>query len=310
MSYFQPTVIYRNPSDDRSNAILRYIGQRVLTQNKNFLCAIVGQTGMGKSWAGISMCEQYSKMYGIPFKVNIHVIHTLKQMLSLIKTKELEKNIQIGTPLLFEEPQTAANARDWQSESNKMLSALLSTFRNQRLVVFFSTPYLSMIDKQSRILFHGEFKALGFDIKTGESNLKPRFLEYNGDMDKFYHKMLIVLHKQEGKRHLIKDKAFNWIIPKASKELLDEYEAIKQKFSVNLIDKLWNQLEKSENKKEMADKPNSMVLFDQIKDLYMVYGDNYIKIRGEIGEINPSTYNKCIYLIKRSLISLPPMPLT
>src|SRR3989304_4584960 len=124
--YFQPRVIYHNPLSKREDSILKYIGNRVIKNNKNFLCAIVGQTGMGKSWFGVAACERYAKMYNIPFNVEIHTIHTLKQLLTLIRNKELEKNIQIGTPLLFEEPQTEANSRDWQSESNKMLSTLLS----------------------------------------------------------------------------------------------------------------------------------------------------------------------------------------
>ena len=46
----------------------------------------------------------------------------------------------------------------------------------KRLIVFFATPYLEMIDKQSRILFHGEFKVLGYDKNTKVANIKPRFL--------------------------------------------------------------------------------------------------------------------------------------
>src|SRR3990167_998882 len=48
MPYFQPLVIYRNPKDNREHSIIRYIGNRILKQNKNFLCALVGTGGMGK----------------------------------------------------------------------------------------------------------------------------------------------------------------------------------------------------------------------------------------------------------------------
>jgi len=42
MGYFQPIVIYRNPEEDRKDSVIRYIGNRVLRSNKNFLCAVVG----------------------------------------------------------------------------------------------------------------------------------------------------------------------------------------------------------------------------------------------------------------------------
>jgi hypothetical protein len=40
--YFQPKVIYINPEDKRENSIIRYIGNRVLRNNKNFLFGITG----------------------------------------------------------------------------------------------------------------------------------------------------------------------------------------------------------------------------------------------------------------------------
>jgi hypothetical protein len=49
-----------------------------------------------------------------------------------------------------------------------------------------------MIDKQSRMLFHGDFKVEGFDRSTKLTTLKPRFIEYVKEMDKFYRKRLIV----------------------------------------------------------------------------------------------------------------------
>ena len=38
MGYFQPRVIYREEGVDKKNSILRYIGNRVLRNNSNFLC--------------------------------------------------------------------------------------------------------------------------------------------------------------------------------------------------------------------------------------------------------------------------------
>lgn len=299
--YFQPKVIYRNPGEKREHSVMRYVGTRVLRSNKNFLCALTGQTGTGKSWLGISLCEIHAKRNNIPFDVNLHTIHTLRQLLQLIREKELNKNIQIGTPLLFEEPQDAANSRNWQSESNKMLSLLLSTFRNQRLVVFFSTPYMSMIDKQSRILFHGEFKVLGFDKNTGITSVKPRFLEYNGDYDKFYKKKLIIDYAIEGKLYRGHELVSKWAVPRASKELLDEYEAIKQKYSVDLIERLWQQAEKSAGTtKKVRDTSRGDDLF-KVLELYNKHGENFVLIQRELPHITPLSLDRMVRMAKKSL---------
>ena len=290
--YFTPEVHYKNVKTDRSNAILKYIGSRVLNNNKNFLCAITGQTGAGKSWAGLGMCEMYSKMYGINFDVEVHTIHTLRQLLSLIKNKELEKKIEIGTPLLFEEPQaTDGNARNWQSESNKMLSVLLSTFRNQRLVVFFTTPFLSMIDKQSRMLFHAEFKIAGFNKQTKTTKIMPRFIEYNGDMEKFYKKKLIVHFAREGKRTFGREKVSMWEIPMASEPLTKQYEAIKARFSVDLVNKLWDKLD---NKQEATQEKTKVEI---VQDAIAKHGLNRLTLCKEL-RMTPhtlETYLKAIY---------------
>ena len=74
MANFTPTVIYRNPDEERKNSIVRYIGNRVLRNNKNFLCALTGQVGAGKSWSGLSIAESYAKEFGILFDPSIHVI--------------------------------------------------------------------------------------------------------------------------------------------------------------------------------------------------------------------------------------------
>jgi hypothetical protein len=67
MGYFQPKVIYLNANEKRENSIVRYFGNRVMRNNKNFLCALTGSTGAGKSYAGLKICEIYSEMFKIHF---------------------------------------------------------------------------------------------------------------------------------------------------------------------------------------------------------------------------------------------------
>lgn len=297
MGHFQPKVIYSNPKTTRENSIIRYIANRVLRNNKNMLVALTGQVGSGKSWSGLSMCEMYSKLTGIPFDPSVHVISSLKELLKLITSKDVDKNVRVGTAILFDEPQVEANSRAWQSEVNQAFNALMSTFRNQRLVVFFALPYLEMIDKQSRILFMGEFRVEGFDRNTKITTIKPRFLEWNKSKEEFYRKRLIIEFAVEGKVKRNSIKLHNWHIPKPSDSVVEVYEAIKKKFSDDLNKKL---LERIELKEKVNEGKNKNEEFLKIKELYDKYGEDYLTIFEEMPHLNPTTIQKYVWFIKKS----------
>lgn len=295
--YFRPRVIYRVPDELRKNSVIRYIGNRVLRNNKNFLCAYVGSTGVGKSYAAIATAEDYAQEYGIPFDPSIHIISSLKELLLLITNKEVDKKIQFGSVLVFDEPQVEGNARDWQSDMNKALGQLISTFRNQRLVVLFATPYLEMIDKQSRILFHGEFKVLGFDRNTGITKIKPRFLEYNKAKNDFYRKRLLIQYAVKGKRKLEGTLLNTWEVEKASKEALAIYEGKKKKFTDDLNKKLLESIQMEERQKESVNKNEELL---KVKELYDKYGEDYLKMTEAMPHLNPFTLERYVQFIKRS----------
>jgi len=297
MGYFQPMVIYRNPDEKRENSILRYVGNRVLTNNRNFLCAVVGSTGSGKSYSCLKMAELYSKMYNIEFNPEHHVISSLKELLQLITAEGADKKVTAGSVVVFDEPQVEGNARNWQSEMNQALGQLISTFRNQRLIVFFATPYLEMIDKQSRILFHGEFKVLGFDKNTKITKIKPRFLEYNKNKGDFYRKRLIVQYKTKDKEVMSVRKLGIWHLGLASEKTINSYEGKKKAFTDHLNKKLLNQIELSERQAEGKNKSDELF---KVKNLYERYGENYIKILEEMPHLSPFTVEKYVLFVKKS----------
>lgn len=290
-------VVYRNPDEPRKNSILRYVGNRILNSNKNFLCAVVGGTGTGKSYQCLAIAEEYSKMYNIPFDPSIHVISSLKELLMLIVDKEVEKNIRFGSVIVFDEPQVEGNARNWQSDMNQALSQLISTFRNQRLFVLFATPFLEMIDKQSRNLFHGEFKMIGYDKNTGIAKLKPRFLEYNRNLGDFYRKRLIIQYATKDKKALTISKLNFWHINKASEDTIRIYEDKKKKFTDDLNRKLLNQIELAEKQAEGKNKSDELF---KVKELHDKFGDDYISILKEMPHLTPFTLEKYLQFIKKS----------
>jgi energy-coupling factor transporter ATP-binding protein EcfA2 len=298
MGHFNPMVIYRNPDDSRENSIIRYIGNRVNSEGKkNFLCFVTGQTGMGKSYSAISMAEIYANMYNIEFNPECHIITSLKELLQLITEPEESRKIKFGSVIVFDEPQVEGSATDWQSDINKALSQLVSTFRNQRLVVFFACPYKEMVSKSVRILFHGEFRVEGYDIKTKMSQLKPRFLEWNDKKQDFYYKRLIVQYKEQGKQTMTTSKLHQWHIPLASQALLDAYEAKKKKFTDELNKKLLRSIEMQEKRVEGTDKSHELFM---VEELFDKFGEDYRAILTEMPHLTPYTLERYIYYIKKS----------
>jgi len=254
-------------------------------------------TGSGKSWVSIAMAEEYAKIYNIEFDPRYHVISSLKELLLLITEPESTRKIKFGSVLVFDEPQVEGNARDWQSDTNRALSQLISTFRNQRLIIFFATPYLEMIDKQSRLLFHGEFKVDGYDRNTGLTTVKPRFLEYNKTKGDFYRKRLIIQYKTKDKPVMNITKLHIWHVARASQPLIDLYELKKKKFTEDLNKKLLNQIELSEKQEEGKNKSDELF---RVQELYNKFGENYVKILEEMPHLSPFTVEKYVFFIKKS----------
>lgn len=298
---FQPMCIYHTPGLDRSDCIIRYISNRVLNNNKNFICAIVGPTGVGKSWCALALAEDLKERNKVTFNPEKQIVSSVKQVLELIKDRGVTKEIENGSPIVFEEPQVSANSRNWHDESNKMLSTMLSIFRSERLVVFFTTPFLEDIDKQSRKLFHAKFEVLSFDVKEKQTLLKPRFIEYNPicpNPDGFYKRMLINQYAIEGKHKYGIEKVHTIKVNSPSKELTDIYESIKAKYNREHYLKMLRDTERAEKK---AEKHDAKADFLRIKEIYIEDGDNYDRLLAEFPHITPITMERYLSIAKRSL---------
>lgn len=297
MSYFRPKVIYHDPDEDRGNALMRYIAHRVMNNNKNFLCAVTGMTGAGKSWSTGSMAEIYSSLTGIEYNPKVHVIFSFKQLLDLINSKDDSLKLKYGSVLTFDEPQVTINSRTWKSQANQAFNSLISTFRNLRLVIFFATPYMEFLDKQSRVLFHAEFKIMGFDKETKMSKIKPRFLEYMPGIDDFYRKRLEVTYKEKNKPGYNSELLDIWEIPAPSDSWIKTYEELKASFTLDLNQKLGESLSIVDPKeKEILERQ----LFLDFVEKYQAVGENYIEMIRLYPQLSINTLEKWVRMVKKS----------
>lgn len=291
--HFRPQITYNEVSTDRGDSFIHYFANRVLNNNKNFLCAVTGPTGSGKSWLCGAVGEKYSKLAGLKFNPKIHVLFSLKELLDLINNPNLNEILPTGSFILFDEPQVSVNARAWQSEANQILSTLTSTFRNMRLVIFFATPYLEFIDKQSRILFHAEINVKGFDKTTLYTNCEPRLLEWNGRKGEFYKKRLIIRYPEAHKEVYSWYYLQNWEVHRPSKEWILVYEDIKQRFTKRLNRELQQQFEYTQSQ---ANKGRDLV---KLMDLWEEHGYNLRKFSEELPHLSPYALERLVAMVKK-----------
>ena len=164
--------------------------------------------------------------------------------------------------ILFDEPQTSISNRQWQSLTNRLFNFLLSTFRHQNIVLLFATPYADFIDIASQKLLHCKFEVKGHSAKTNLTTIRPKLLQYNSRMRKFYEHSLWVMHEGQlgGSTKLTK-----WNVPKPPQHLIDAYEVKKENFTSKLNKSIQSQLDVMDDKQDKKDKKDSgeeQVIFD------------------------------------------------
>jgi len=223
---------------------IRYFLRRI-EMNQNNLVVIIGKTGGGKTWAGLSCCEMISKKNKVPFGVD-NVVFSLKELMSLINSGKLKK----GSSILFDEPQCSISAREWQTETNRIFNYLLSTFRHRCLNLFFATPYEDLLDLSTRKLFHAKFQTAGINLNTQTCKIRPKTIEYNSQNKIFYEKWLRVCYKPQGSSSYVTRKYQFWDIPKPSDELIKLYEMKKLEFTTQLNKEIEERLNAIEAKKK------------------------------------------------------------
>ena len=230
----------------KPNAWARWMINRTRNQNKNNLISITGKTGSGKTLTAISICEIMEKLDGVKFDVNDHVVFSLKQLMDLINSKKLRK----GSRIVCDEFQVSISAREFQSKTNKVFNYVLSTFRHLNLTLFFCTPFETLLDKNTRKLFHGRFETMSINKKNQTCRIKPRFVEYSDfKADPYTKQMIISFKDKEGIRK--SRKLFHWDIPRPSKKAEEDYEIKKVEFTSTLNKNISLELD---NNKSLVDK--------------------------------------------------------
>ena len=213
---------------------MRWSVARVKRKNNSTNVRFVGDTGSGKSWSALSFCEMCAKLFNREFTVD-DVYFSIREVLDEIS----QKNPKRGTIFLIDEQQVEANAKDHQSKRAKAYSLLLSTVRSKGYIIVTTLPFSDMELKSVRRFFHVEIETHGANLNTKTVRATPRYLEYSrAKSEKVYRKRLIATFRDPSNGIIVHRKISFWDIPKASQQLIDEYELKKEKFQRMLYKKL------------------------------------------------------------------------
>ena len=221
--------VYMYRGKSKKNSWARWMVSRTMKQNKNNLISVVGKTGSGKTLSAISICEIMSEMDGVPFNVKEHVVFSLKELMDLINSGNLRRGVKI----VCDEFQCSISAREFQSKANKVFNYVLSTFRHLNLTLFFCTPYETLLDKNTRKLFHARFETMSINKNNQTCRLKPRYVEYSDFKTEPYRKQMIICFKDD-KGSSKSRPLFYWDIPRPSKDSEVVYEKMKVDFTTRL----------------------------------------------------------------------------
>jgi len=208
---------------------LTYV-QRRIAENRNFLCAITGPTGSGKSYSALWAAEQLDADFDIR-----NVCFEPKEFLDLLtgKTKQLRR----GSVLLFDEIQVSMGALAYQSIQSRLINSVLQTFRSMNLIVFFTTPSFGFVDASARKLFHSRWETVSIDRGSKTVKIKPYLLQLSQLNGKVYQKWLRIYRKEDG---MIPLTQLSCGLP--SPKLLADYEEKKKVFIGRLNERVYSEL--------------------------------------------------------------------
>jgi len=229
---------------EEGTIINSWLYSRLIRNNKNALIATTGATGSGKSYQNLRMAELWYHYYFKNKFPQENICFSIDELMRRLVSGKLKR----GEILIFEEAGANFGSLDFQNKISKLFSYILQSFRSMNIALFFNLPYLSMLNKQARLLIHTHFVTSGIDYKNGVSQSKAFFRQVNQDSGKIYNKYLRIKHKDR----IEVIKRFNYMLP--SKEIVQQYEAKKQNFVMGLskdflseLDNIkWKNIEKNQ----------------------------------------------------------------
>lgn len=250
-----------------------------IKSNLNFLAIAEGPTGIGKSWAMLSIAYSIDEEFEPR-----QVAFSFREVMQILNSDWFNK--KKWKIIIFDEAQTDISNRKWQSLTNNLMNYLLSTFRHRNVILLFTSPYSDFIDIGTMKLMHCKFEIRGHNTNTQKTKIRPKLLQYNSKLQKFYEHSLYVIRDNNT------EKLEMWFVPKPPAHLITPYEHKKVEFTTELNKKILADLDRVNDSKPKTILDTGTIKQREAKRLYFKYNGDVKKIASDLCISMDSVYNR------------------
>lgn len=216
------------------------IWSRMHRRDDNWMGAVVGETGKGKSYTCLSIAESVDPNFSID-----QVAFGLVEFMELVMDDSLGR----GSMIVLEEASVEAAAEDFHEVSNKVLRTVLETWRQQNRGALLNLPTFSRLDKGAKIRMTALIQQQAKYEREGYSLAKYKHLQTNSDTGKVYRHYPTI----NGREHR------SLKIAPPSEDIREAYERRSQEYTTELNKELLEQLlEAQEEAKDDAIDPQDI----------------------------------------------------
>lgn len=192
---------------------------RLNYNNQDFLCAVVGDKGSGKSHG----CINFGYTIDPEFTIKKNVVFSTEVLKDRLNEKKNNGEFLIGqgNVVIIEEGglRDTASAHKFWSRLNEYIFSVMNVIRTRNIGFFINTPDVSFIDSRIRKLIHLKFEARK---ENGQYWIKPFWYnEPTGGHNRY--------PRWKGSR--IKDVCMSPL----PKDLLEEYEEVQESYKDDII---------------------------------------------------------------------------
>jgi len=209
----------------------REVWKRLWRDNEHFMCVVVGREGSGKSYTGIKLGEVVDPTFNAE-RVVFDPSSYIKKLQEWKENGETQ-----GKVIVIDEAGVGMGVRTWYDKDQIMLNQVLQIVRDENMGVIFTLPRLEELDSQTRGRLHAYTETMN---KQAGDWLKLKWLVMDPTRDG---RNKIYREYPEMEVNGIKRKVKRLNISPPSKELVENYQARKDKFQNEQYDAALDEME-------------------------------------------------------------------
>ena len=227
------------PKHIRQRPILRKkVWDRLHRKDKNYMAAVCGDTGSGKSEFGLRFCEALDPNFSVD-----QVAFTVEDFMRLVN-----EDYPPGSFILFDEVGVALSHATHYDADQIKLNHVLETWREQNRGLLMTAPHLNLIQKSSRGLLHAQMDMQGINYEHWLSHARYRYFQVNTDTGDIYKKHPRLRDSASGRvREYKRLKLY-----RPSPDLVDEYLERKRAFNDQLNEEVLQQVTPEDEASSMS----------------------------------------------------------